>query len=399
MKILQVIPSLAPGFGGPTNAVLGLSSALAGAGLEVAIFTTDADVRGRLSVSLETPVNIGEVKVYYFPVQYPRHYKFSLPLLKALKKHIPYFDIVHIHSLFQFSTLAAAYYCRKFNKPYIIRPLGQLDPLLLKRHRLVKWLYLRLFERKNLERARAIHFTTEEERRLSGELGLEAKAIVAGLGLDLDEFRTLPEYGVFRLKYPQLKDKKIILFLGRINFKKGLDILVKAFAQLARIRQDVYLVIAGPDDEGYGKKVKLWLTRDGLLPRVIFTGMLLGRDKLAALRDSDIFVLPSYSENFGLSVVEAMACGLAVIISNKVNIVSEIQEEGAGLVIDLDPVELSRAMHNLLEDPQLRRTLSDKGQELVRKKFIWERIAKQLIQAYQGILNESFINPASGNCL
>jgi glycosyltransferase involved in cell wall biosynthesis len=112
----------------------------------------------------------------------------------------------------------------------------------------------------------------------------------------------MPERGTFRSQYPETNVKKILLFFGRLNFKKGLDILVPAYAQVAKVRKDVLLVIAGPDNEGFGEKLRAWLTKEGVLDRATFTGMLLGEDKLTVLRDADMFVLPSYTENFGVSV-------------------------------------------------------------------------------------------------
>jgi len=390
MRILQVIPSLAPGFGGPTNAALGLSSALAKSGQEVVIFTTDAGIKGKLARGAAGELSLNRnLKISYFPVQYPRHFKFSLPLAKTLKKEINGFDIIHIHSLFQFSTLAAAYYSRLFRKPYLISPIGQMDPFLLRRHSLRKRIYMHFFERKNIESAWGVHFTSEEERRLALELNLKIKDIVVGLGLDPDEFSNLPGYGEFRSRYPALRNKKIILFLSRINFKKGLDILVKAFGFLARERDDLCLVIAGPDDEGYGRRVKNWLKREGVLTKVIFTGMLLGQDRLAAFRDSDIFVLPSYGENFGLAVIEAMASGLAVIISNRVNISSYIKDAGAGLIVDTDPQQLFLAIKRLIDQPGLRKDIAVKAQALVQERFTWGVVVPDLIRVYESML----VNP------
>jgi len=389
MKILQVIPSLDPAFGGPTNAALGFSCGLARQGQEVTIFTTDAGANGRSGLPFQIPINIQNVETCYFPVQYLKHYKFSSSLVKALKENIPYFDVVHIHSLFQFSTLAASYYCRKYQKPYIIRPLGQLDPFVLRRHSFCKRLYLWFFEYGNLERAYALHFTTEEEMNGCKLLGFKFHSVVIPLGIDLEEFHNLPPYGTFRSKYPELKDKKIILFLSRLNFKKGLDILVKAFAILTKERDDVCLVIVGPDNEGYGRKVKKWLSNEGVLNKAVFVGMLLGRDKLAVLRDSDIFVLPSYSENFGLAVIEAMACGLPVVISNKVNIFSDIKEASAGLVVETDPMQLFAAMKKILDEPQLQKELGDRARVLVERKFNWTVVTPQLIKVYESMLEKA----------
>lgn len=383
MKILQVISSLDPAFGGPINVALGLSSAFVRMGQEVTIFTTDAGTSSRLDVPLGTAVNIKGVKVYYFPVRYFKHYKFSPALFKALRNNIPSFDIVHIHSLFQFSTLAAAYFCRKYHKPHLIRPLGQLDPYVLKKRALSKKIYLGLLERRNLEGAQAVHFTTDDEKNLANSLGLKIKSVVCGLGVDLEEFRILPEYGTFRSRQPGIKDKKIILFLSRINFKKGLDLLVEALADIVKKRDDVVLVIAGPDNEGYGKKVRSWVDRLGIAQDVIFTGMLLGQDRLAAFRDSDVFVLPSYSENFGLVILEAMACGVPVIVSNRVNISSEILKEKAGLVVDTDHVQLSGAIQRLIDEPRLKKELVERAKVFVEERFTWEIISSRLIDIYK----------------
>lgn len=383
MKILQVIASLTPGCGGPTNALRSLSFALAKKGQEVTIFTTDADIKGRLEVPLQTLINIRDVKFFYFPVQYLRYYKFSLPLLEALRRDIPHFDIVHIHSIFLFPTLVTAHYCRKYHKPYIIRTVGQLDPFFLRRHRFRKFLYLWLFERKNLEKAYALHFTTEEEKNWMRHLGYTFNDIVIPMGIDLREFNDLPAYGVFRFKYPELKDKKIILFLSRITFKKGLDILIRAFANLARERNDVHLVMAGPDNEGYGKKVKNWLRNEGILNRATFTGMLLGKDKLAAFRDSDVFVLPSYSENFGMAVIEAMACGVPVVISNKVGIYKKVQENNAGIVIECNGINLYQAIKSILDNETFAKELSINGKKTVEECYDIDKVADKLIEVYE----------------
>jgi glycosyltransferase involved in cell wall biosynthesis len=388
MKILQVISRLALGSGGPTKSVLELSSALTKKGQEVTVYTTNADIRGRLDVPLERPVHIQGAKVIYFPVQYPKGYHFSLPLFWALRKYIPDFDIVHIHALFEFPSLVASHYCQKYNKPYIISTHGVLDPLLLKKNFFNKMLYLNILERKNLEKARGLHVTSEEEGQWCRYLNFTTHEVTIPLGIDLNEFKELPAYGSFRAKYPELKCNRIILFLSRINFKKGLDILVKAFSHLARKREDIYLVIAGPDDDGYGNKVRKWLKEAGVLNRVIFTGMLLGKEKLAAFRDSDIFVLPSYSENFGIAVVEALASGLPVVISNKVGLHREVARESAGIVVDTNWESICKGITLLLDDSGLREKICSRAKKMAEKFYDIGIIADRMLAVYRHILDE-----------
>ena len=192
----------------------------------------------------------------------------------------------------------------------------------------------------------------------------------------------MPEPGSFRRRYPEIGDKRIILFFGRVNFKKGLDILAKAFGAVARRCQDVHLVIAGPDNEGWGARVRTWLGEEGVLGRTTFTGMLLGPDKLAVLRDASMFVLPSYTENFGLAVIEAMAAGLPIIISDKVNIWREVESAGAGTVIPCEAEKLTEAILELLDKPELAGQMGQKGQALVRDEFQWPDIAVRLQETY-----------------
>jgi glycosyltransferase involved in cell wall biosynthesis len=299
MKILHVIASLAPRYGGPSKACLELCRELVRRGEQVAIYTTNIDGDGKLAVPLDSLVPRDGVQIRYFPVQWPRYYTLSLPLLRALRTAIPQYDLVHIHSLYLFPSMVAAHYCRQYGIPYLVRPHGTLAPYLYGRHRGRKWIYERLFEWRNLNNAAAIHFTTAEEQELTRPLLLKAPGVVVPIGLDLQEYDNMPARGAFRATHPETQGKHILLFLSRVNFTKGLDLLARALGQIARKRHDVHLVLAGPDDEGYGVQVRRWLAVEGVLERCTFPGMLLGLEKLAAFRDADLFVLPSYTENFG----------------------------------------------------------------------------------------------------
>jgi len=388
MRILHVIASLAPRYGGPSQVCLELCRELARHGEHVAIYTTNIDGPEQLQVPLQEPVWQDGVEVHYFPVQAPRYYKFSVPLAKALKTAIPTYDIVHIHSLYLFPSTVAARYCRRFGVPYLIRPHGTLDPYLFRRHRGRKWLYEQLFEWRNLNRAAAIHFTSAEEQALTCSLGLQAPGVVVPNGVFCLGYAELPAAGTFRALWPETQGKQIILFLGRLHFKKGLDLLTQAFGQLGRTRNDVHLVVAGPDDDGYRRQVRRWLTTEGVAGKVTFTGMLQGEEKRAALRDATLFVLPSYSENFALAVVEAMAAGLPVVISHKVNIWREVATAKAGLVTKCDVRELHNALRALLDDPLRGKEMGQRGQQLVSDQFSWERVGRRMNTIYRQLLTQ-----------
>lgn len=342
LRVLHVISSLAPRYGGPPQVCLELCRELARQGARVSIFTTNVDGSGVLDVPVDAPVCRDGVEIRYFPVEAPRAWVVSRTLARALHRAIPQHDVVHVHSLYLFPSTVAAHYCRRFGVPYLVRPHGTLDPYLFRRHRARKWVYERLFEWRNLNRAAALHFTTLDEQELVRPLGLRAPGVVVPPGVDSERYRDATVRGAFRAAWPETRGRRLILFLGRLNFKKGLDLLARAFGEIARRRPEAHLVLAGPDD-GYGPTVRRWLDAEGVLGRVTFTGMLLGRDKLAALRDADVFALPSYTENFGMAVVEAMACGIPVVISDRVNIWREVAAAGAGRVTRCDAEEVGTA--------------------------------------------------------
>ena len=246
MKILHVIANLAPRYGGPTRDCLEMAHAVAELGHEVSIYTTNQDGPFELDVPIDRPVFKDGIEIRYFPIQHPRFWGFSIPLARALREAIPNTDIVHSHNLYLFHGMAVGHYCRKYNTPYLICPDGSLDPFLYKRHRFRKTIVELLFERRNIKRANAIHFTAEDEKRLASPHTFQTPGIIMSHGVDLSEYENLPDRGAFRALYPETQGKKIVLFFSRINFKKGLDILARAFGSVARERDDVHLVLAGP---------------------------------------------------------------------------------------------------------------------------------------------------------
>ena len=392
MRILHVIPSLAARYGGPPKAAQELCRELVRRGQQVCIYTTDLDGPARLEVPVDQAIR-GEdgVERWYFSTQRSGLYGFSIALVNAIRKNIKSFDVVHIHSLYRFSSTIAAHFCQRYEVPYILRPHGTLDPFIYHRHRLRKIVYERLIENRNLERAAAVHFTAAEEMSLARSLGLKFRGVVVPLGIDIatptssrDELRA-----DFAREWPAAHGKKVILFFGRLTLKKGLDLLVKAFGRIARSRTDVHLFLAGPDDEGFGRKVHLWLKEEGVLDRTTFAGMLTGKRKEAALASADIFVLPSYTENFGLAVIEALAAGLPSVISNKINIWRELSNAGAAVVVNCDAQEVASAISTLLDDAEQRNRLGEAGKRLVAEQFTWSIVADRMIALYREVASAS----------
>jgi len=392
LRVLHVIANLDPHHGGPPAAITGMCLALARRGHTVTIATTDDYEGGH---SHQPGEALGEeVAVQYFPIQWPRRYGLSLPMVEGLRRLIPDFDLVHIHSLYLFHTLVTGHWCRALGVPYVVRPHGTLDPYLRRRSRLKKTVYNWLVERRNLDHAAAVHYTSADERDLVALLGFKAPAVVVPLGIDLREFDDLPQPGMFRRRHPALLDKTLIVFLGRLTPKKGLDLLAKAFGEVRRVVPQAHLVIAGPDDEGYGRQVRKFLADSGVDGHTTLLGMVAGREKLELLRDTDVWVLPSYTENFGLAVVEAMASGLPLVISNRVNIWNHIAAREAGLVVDCDASQVSQAICRVLREPDLGRRLAANALSLARTEFSWAAVGAQLEQVYYDLLQPPVLSHA-----
>ena len=184
-----------------------------------------------------------------------------------------------------------------------------------------------------------------------------------------------------------LNQKLLIVFLSRLDHKKGLDRLLSAISALAIERDNFAVVIAGSGEREYEAQVHDLVLAHGLQEKVIFTGFVQGQDKTDLLRDADVFVLPSYDENFGLAVIEAMAVGVPVVISNNVGIHHAVTEYGAGVVTACESGEITHALNNLLKHDSLRRTMGQNGMKLVKEKFAWEKVARELFGLYQSILS------------
>ena len=395
MKVLCVSPSYWPAFqyGGPINSVHKLNKTLVKKGVDITVYTTNVGLENEITINKQ--LNLDRIKIIYFSYSNffeflgQTGWQFSWEMRNAIKDNIKNFDLLYIPAIWNYPTAIATYYCRKYKKPYIIIPKGSLYPYTLNKKKWKKWLYYNLISKRDIKGASLIYYATKDEfEKVHSFLGLTNRSVVISNGIDLSEFNDLPKKDNFKKNYPFLKDKKIILFLGRINWKKGLDILVKAFGKLAQDRDDVYLLIVGPDENGYINIVKKGLKSECALGKSFFTGLLKKEKKLEAFMGSDIFVLPSYSENFGIAVIEAMACNLPVIISNQVGISKEIESAKAGLIINTGHNELYDAFVKLLDNKKESLEMGKRGRKLVEKYFNIEKVADKTIKVFEEIIDE-----------
>jgi glycosyltransferase involved in cell wall biosynthesis len=376
IKVAHVISGIDPRGGGPAEALRGLALAQAASGLNVRVLATFApgDDLGFAAVLQARGIAVRLVgpcsgRLGWHP-----------DLTAAAGEAVAAADVIHIHALWEEVQHRAARAARLSQKPYLIRPCGMLDPWSLRQSRLRKKLYLLWRLRRHLNAATALHFTADAERDGTAALHLRAPAIVEPNGIDLAEYVSLPQRGTFRLARGIAGNRVVLLFLGRLHPKKGFDLLLPAFA---RLRGDALLVLAGPVDEGYRRALEAEAARLGIADRLLFTGMLLAADKLAAFVDADLFVLPSYQENFGIAVAEAMAAGLPVVISDRVNIHAEVAAAGAGGVVPANADALADELSRWLGDSQRRRMAGGRAREFARTHYDWAAIAQRWVGHYR----------------
>ena len=328
LRLLQVAGTLNPSYGGPPVVLNQLTRSLTDLGHSTDVLTLDPPSAAWLSDLPFRPHAIGPGL---------GKYGFSLRLKPWLKRHAPNYDAVIVHGIWQYQSRAVHAACARAGIPYFVFIHGALDPWYNKhypRKRTKKRIYWRLAEHRSLRDARAVLYTCEEERRLSRTSFRPYQATDAVVGVGLEEPPGDPalQSEAFISTYPHLRDKRPLLSLGRLDPKKGCDLLIQAFADVSRSDERLHLVMAGPDRSGWEATLRMQAKALGVSDRITWTGMLSGDLKWGAYRAADAFVLTSHGESFGIVVTEALACGLPVLISDKVYILREIERYGAGLI-------------------------------------------------------------------
>jgi glycosyltransferase involved in cell wall biosynthesis len=382
MRVLHVVPSYLPArrYGGPVFATHALCAALARNGLDVTVFTTNVDGAGESDVPIGIPVLKDGVNVRYFRSSILRRLYFSPGMAHALEAECDSFDLMHLHSVYLWPTAMAARMARRRNVPYLISPRGMLvKELIVRKSTWLKSAWISLIERRNLECAAGIHVTSSAEARELRRFGFALPAIYEvpnGVAAESepDEVDTLPEKTVELLA----RGRPVVLFLGRINWKKGLDRLIAAMSQLP----EADLLIAGNDEEQYTAELMALAAQKGVQNQVFFLGPVYGLAKKELYRRATLFALPSYSENFGNTVLEAMVEGCPVVVTPEVGARSIVEESGGGLVTIGEPALLGDAIRRLIVDTALRADMSRRGKEMMKAKYSWSAVAESMCDAY-----------------
>ena len=400
MRVLHVISNLNSKAGGTFTAVRDIAIAQAKSGLYVSVCTTYRGVDEFLDLEKLRILFLNSgIALYTFKAVSPM--LVSWKLYKWLNGRRD-FDCLHLHGLYRLPTSIAAYFAYKNKIPYLMTPHGSLVPFLYKQSRYGYWglrlkrLYEYILEKHNLDRASAIHFTSHEEALDAGVLNIKAPFVVLPIGIDWQSYESLPQFGSFRQLAKLDSDTPLILFLGRVDFKKGIDLLVHSFAQVLKKIPRARLAIVGPDSSGYLQKVHMWCKELNIYREVIFINHLEPAKVKEAYVDANVFILPSYNENFGITVIEAMACKCPVIISDQVNIWREIQNGSAGIVIQLNVDRLTKAVMKILNHPEEAKSMGASGRILARDQYDWNSIVARFAELYVSMIDDSINKKIAG---
>lgn len=367
---VQTLSDIDPRYGGVSAVVPALATALAGSGVRPSI---DAFCQPDEHY---TPPGLGDIALDFWPSS--RKQWLTRPSLQAhYQQSLRSADGIHIHGMWQQSSVAAGRAAIAQHKPYVVSAHGMLEPWALRNHRVRKQIYSLFIERSILRHAGCLHALTQAEaeayRRYAGRRPV---AIIPNGVTTPQTFSPQP----FLDAFPQLAGKRIVLFLGRLHPKKGVDLLVQAWLDLAATHSDATLVIAGPDSEGMRSHLETLSAthRDS----VVFTGMLDSTLKWSALAASECFVLPSHSEGLSMGVLEAMAAGKPVLLTPECNM-PQVADHGAGWLVHAQVGELTEALRFVLaRTPTQNAATGACGRSLIERDYTWTSVGRRMADLY-----------------
>jgi glycosyltransferase involved in cell wall biosynthesis len=346
-------------------------------------------------VTILTPISEGQ-KLYAIPegakvITCKRHWfskfwaEFSPELYTWIKVHGNDYDIIHIHGVWHFAGVAP--YLAGIKTAKCITTHGLLDRWTIGKGYWKKYIFGLLFQKNILKNTELIQINnTDEQEDVKRFLGFEHPNVkIIPNGMNLKDFAVLPQKGNFRNQFQIPLDKQLILFMSRINLKKGLDLLLPAFKTVASQRNDCLLILAGPDD-GYLTETQDFIKQNTLEDKIKLVGMLTGEDKLAALSDANIFVLPSHSEGFSIATLEALISGVPSLLSDRVGFGEAIKETKAAHLIELNEKSIEDGLNKMLDDKNYCQILSKNGISLVKNRYDIELVAKQLFNEFEKII-------------
>lgn len=392
LRILQILPHYYPAvrYGGPIRSVHALSKSLVERGNEVHVYTSSMDGPEDLQIAAGSSSAILDgVQVHYFPVPMARRLCWCPGMANRLKRDISRFDVVHLNSVFQWPTYAAARIAAAAGVPYLVAPRGMLGGAVIRgKSRLLKSLWIQLIEQRTLRQAAGLHVTTRLESQEIHALGLKLPPhFCVHNSVSWPERHTPLESGPLSgIKKPYA------LFLSRLDWKKGLDRLIEAW----QFVPDLALVIAGNDEHGYARTMQELAEKMNLADRVRFIGAVSDAHKWGLYENAMMFLLPSYSENFGNVVAEAMVVGCPVVVTPEVGLADLVRTSGSGIVVDGAPAALAAAITDLIRNPETRRRMGERGRATVRQRLSADSAAAEMELVYRTICVRKLAMQPSG---
>jgi glycosyltransferase involved in cell wall biosynthesis len=388
LRILQIVPSLAQTTGGPTRSVPTLGKALSKLGYKVILYTTTWPQYGYRNSSLTTD-DFG-YEIHTFPAR--RNPLFlNLPhspaLVQAVIRHSREFDIVHNFSLWNPVATFSLRALRRLGVPYCLSPLGMLDPVVLHRNRCRKFVWRLFWEQANVEAATVIHFTARLEEERAKSFWKLNHTIVLPHGIDLQHWKNLPDRRMLEARFEKIRGREVVLFVGRINWVKNLDVLLKSMAIVLRQRPQALLVCVGPDNEGYQSVLEKQARSSGIDDHVLFTGMLEGENLRAAYGCASVLALVSQKENFGYVAAEALASGIPVVLSTGVGLGSDWPPNAAIQRTEPTPERVAAALMRVLEFSAIQGNPNSEARSLAEK-FLSHSPSEKIAEAYQSLLSQ-----------
>lgn len=387
MRVLHVIPSLDPSQGGPSTVMPQIAKALVQQGLTVDVACVDPIPTPNTPPPF-TQTTAGGYRVLLFGHNLG-YLRFSWSFFKWINEHARDYDVIHVHGVLTLTTLIANRAAIMSDVPLIVRTLGILNRWGMEnRKAFLKKIWFHFLEKPLLDRAASMHFTSQEEDLEVGRLGIQAPAVVLPLGLDMRAFENMPDGTAFRRRLEIPDSDQAILFLSRIHLKKGIELLFHAFAALRKQRSDIRLIVAGDGDPRYVETLKVLSAELGISDALSWTGFLGPTERLEALAASQLFCLPSNSENFGIALLEAMASGLPCISSPEVALAQEPATLGSVDVIPRDAEKWTAAMASLLADPERARALGARAIKVCREHYSTEKLGMNLSRLYSDLTSK-----------
>jgi glycosyltransferase involved in cell wall biosynthesis len=346
--------------------------------VEVEVFTTTANGAFDLPASTEGADVYEGVPVRYFLRTFPRRLFGAAGLAETIRSVLGSYDLLHIHGLWNLPAWVSSWPARRIGLPYVISPRGMLESGSLAHNSWRKRLAYLIAERRNLSKATLLHATSEAEGETLRSYGFDAEIAVLPNGVNIWE-GDAPPRGAFRRRYGLDENAKLIVFLGRIHPIKRLDILADAFIQTHEVIPDTHLVIAGPDECGHRAALEPRFNR--VSNAAHWVGEVGGADKQSLLRDADVLVMCSDSESFGMSVVEAMAAAVPVVVTQTCPW-REVETAGCGLWVAQESGEIAKALAYILRRPAEAEAMGERGRLQARAKYDWNSIARKMADHY-----------------